>query len=570
MSPELSLSGMSTTAITGIFPSAEKLDGSNYQVWKVKMKMLLQERGLWDIVMGEECPPKGAGEDALKYQKKEQSAFNSICLNVKDKLLIQCSRAKTARNAWKALEDTYQSCSAAKKMYLRRKFFTTKMVPGEDMKTLINKITLLVDEMESVGVQTTDEDVIVTLLNSLPDEFQGLVAALESRTEDLTLNYVFGRLLDEELRKSGSIKKIEENALISNDKHPRRPSRPFKGRNNYFCEYCKKKGHTSSNCYKKQDNEAKKHEFGNAATAEDRLFISALSMTTNRDSQTWYIDSGASQHFTHQKELFTEYEEIPTKKVFMGDDRTLDAIGQGTIQVNLNSTSQQHTLTFKEVLYVPEIAKNLLSVSKATSEGLSFSFDHSGCQITDQNGSYIASGIRDQNLYKLTYIPSYLEANISNLNHETPMLWHRRFGHINFDYLSKMIKNKLISGVKIDPPTTLEPCEACIIGKQARQPFKSSGIIKTMKKLDLIHSDLCGPMQNLSLGGKKYLITFIDDYTRYTWVYFMERKEEALSKFREFKAMVETETGEKSRKSVQTMDGNIPQNSSTTSAKFMG
>ncbi|ORX95464.1 hypothetical protein K493DRAFT_351552 [Basidiobolus meristosporus CBS 931.73] len=103
------VSGLETpAAITGTSPSDEKWNGSNYHVWKVKVKvkMLLQERGLWEIVTGEECPPKNVGEESLKYQKEEQSAFNLICSNVKDKLLIQCSRAKTSNNAWKALEDT--------------------------------------------------------------------------------------------------------------------------------------------------------------------------------------------------------------------------------------------------------------------------------------------------------------------------------------------------------------------------------------------------------------------------------------------------------------------------------
>ncbi len=71
-------------------------------------------------------------------------------------------------------------------------------------------------------------------------------------------------------------------------------------------------------------------------------------------------------------------------------------------------------------------------------------------------------------------------------------------------------------------------------GKMHRMPFKSIGEIRSTRKLQLVHSDVCGPMQTESIGGCRYYVTFIDDYSRCCNVYFMERKSEVLEKFREF------------------------------------
>ena len=80
-------------------------------------------------------------------------------------------------------------------------------------------------------------------------------------------------------------------------------------------------------------------------------------------------------------------------------------------------------------------------------------------------------------------------------------------------------------------------CEACQLGKQHRLPFPNN--------LDLIHSDVWGPAQNVSLGGSRYFVSFIDDYTRHTWIYLIERKSEVFDCFRDLKGFVETESGRK-------------------------
>ena len=90
--------------------------------------------------------------------------------------------------------------------------------------------------------------------------------------------------------------------------------------------------------------------------------------------------------------------------------------------------------------------------------------------------------------------------------------------------------------------TTLPVCEPCLEGKMTMRPFKAKGY-RAKEVLDLVHTDLCGPMSTSARGGYEYFITFIDDYSRYGYIYLMRHKSEAFEKFKEFKAEVENHRG---------------------------
>ena len=93
--------------------------------------------------------------------------------------------------------------------------------------------------------------------------------------------------------------------------------------------------------------------------------------------------------------------------------------------------------------------------------------------------------------------------------------------------------------------TELSFCSGCVAGKMHRKPFPAVGEIRSSQKLRLVHSDVCGPMHTESIGGAKYFLTFIDDYTRCCSVYFMKHKSEVFDKFKEFEAVTTNDNGKK-------------------------
>ena len=118
-------------------------------------------------------------------------------------------------------------------------------------------------------------------------------------------------------------------------------------------------------------------------------------------------------------------------------------------------------------------------------------------------------------------------------------LWHLRLGHINLERIHRMVTGGLISPLDV---TALSVCEPYLEGKMTMRPFKAKGY-RAKEVLDLVHTDLCGPMSTSARGGYEYFITFIDDYSRYEYIYLMRHKSEAFEKFKEFKTEVENYRG---------------------------
>ena len=100
-----------------------------------------------------------------------------------------------------------------------------------------------------------------------------------------------------------------------------------------------------------------------------------------------------------------------------------------------------------------------------------------------------------------------------------------------------------MKGVSIPKTEELSFCESCIEGKMQRKPFEPLKEVHSTRKLQCVHSDVCGPMPTESLEGKKCLVSFIDDYSRYCRVYLKRQKFEVFSKFKEFEALVTNDTG---------------------------
>jgi len=133
------------------------------------------------------------------------------------------------------------------------------------------------------------------------------------------------------------------------------------------------------------------------------------------------------------------------------------------------------------------------------------------------------------------------------------MDWHVKFGHLNERDLKKVLLK--ISGVDTGKIINckLPACEICLKGKQARLPFKTSDT-EVENVLDLIHTDVCGPMRVSSHNGSRYFVTFIDEKSKWGEVYFLKHKSEILVKFKEYKAFVENKFG-RNIKSIRSDNG---------------
>jgi transposase InsO family protein len=169
-----------------------------------------------------------------------------------------------------------------------------------------------------------------------------------------------------------------------------------------------------------------------------------------------------------------------------------------------------------------------------------------------QGGKVAAAANKIGQLYRLRTEERQQAAVAAVFNMD---LWHQRYGHANIQMLKQLQQFDLVDGLSTgDGGSELDFCEACVQGKQQsfkstcksrllKQSFKSSKNSRSDEILGVVHSDVCGPMKNASLGGAYYFVTFTDSFSRFCSVYFMKSKSEVLSKFKEYEALATTQTG---------------------------
>jgi hypothetical protein len=123
------------------------------------------------------------------------------------------------------------------------------------------------------------------------------------------------------------------------------------------------------------------------------------------------------------------------------------------------------------------------------------------------------------------------------------MLWHERLGHLNMASLKEL--DAMVDGMNLKEVSLHHICEGCVKGKYQKTSFPKDGATRASQLLEIVHTDVCGPMKITSHGGVRYFLTFIDNFSKKTHVYFLKAKREAFEKFKQYKALVENEIGHK-------------------------
>lgn len=185
--------------------------------------------------------------------------------------------------------------------------------------------------------------------------------------------------------------------------------------------------------------------------------------------------------------------------------------------------------------YAPCLAHNLLSVGQLILNGYSILFDNESCSIQHkQYGSKIFHVQMTTNRMFSLDVSVGIEnsALVVKVDLESN-LWHLRYGHLNNKGLQLLVNKDMVVGLpKIHD---ISFCEGCVYGKQARTSFPVGKTWRASTHLELVHADLCGPMSVESIGGSRYFLLFIDDYSRMSWVFFLKYKSQAFEYFKKFK-----------------------------------
>jgi hypothetical protein len=266
---------------------------------------------------------------------------------------------------------------------------------------------------------------------------------------------------------------------------------------------------------------------------KDHVLISTLSGSVTLGEDSWLIDSGAFKHMAGRINILSCISKKKfSQKVTLGDDYHYPIKGVVESNHKLNSGN---SLKMKDVLYVPGLKKNLLSISALDKKGFKVSFIDGEVLMWAKGETLneaIVIGNEENGLYKLK---GHSEAAMTYAIENSCELWHRILAHINYKALPYICK--VVTGLPKLKGDHKGVCNGCAQGKNIKNPFlKRDNKIEGV--LELIHSYVCGPIPSSSISGYVYYVSFIDDYSHKTWIYFLKTKYEVFNKLKEYKGLI--------------------------------
>ena len=233
------------------------------------------------------------------------------------------------------------------------------------------------------------------------------------------------------------------------------------------------------------------------------------------------LDSGATNHMTGSKDIVVNLRPNSSNTtVSYGDKTRSKVMGLGKVVVTPD-------VSLVNVMLVETLGYNLLSVRQLAIMGIATFFDVDMVVLLWSKSLKVAFvGYVENGLYVVDFSGKTTTAAICLFAKEdVGWLWHRRLAHVNMRALQSLHKGGHILGLKENVSFCKDRvCRACVKGKMHEVPHKT--IISSTRCLELLHMDLFGPPSHDSLGGKKYCLVIVDDYSRYTWVYFFKFKSE--------------------------------------------
>ena len=551
---------MSETSTSKISP----LTSSNYRIWADDMKDWLQIQGIWRLVDGREKKP--SDPDKLeKWEIKSDKAAGAIRSTISPELKVHIRDCEDdPALIWSSLKSVFIQQRTAPRFNAYHDLLSVQKQEDESIDSMINRVDQQIRIIKSLTPSSFtlndlyDELAAMAIIRGLPGDFKEIIHTL-SVLDKFKKDEVITALKNLTATSSPLTPSIP--ALSSTSFSSQKKSKPTSK-----CEFCGRLGHTEEKCYTKA---RVKQEVQQKVSAQDQLASSQPPSTTPTPTASiaslasslsspsplqhnsyyhWNADTGASAHMTPHRHWLRNFRPFHTK-IQLANGSAIYAEGTGTVQFKPVVDGQElRTVEFSNVLYVPKLQNNLLSVLFLTKhrhfdvhtagDTMHFTLDNTlifEAKVNASNSAFLQGST----------IPLPLTANLSSTPPLDLNLWHKRLCHHNLDGVKKLISQKLVTGLHINSPNKPDPiCEPCLADKMHTNPFPSSSHRKT-EPLELIHSDIHGPIKVASHSGFKYWALFIDDCTGHRAAIPMRAKSDTFSAFKRYKALVEKRFGRK-------------------------
>ena len=552
------------------------LNGTNYKDWKLALDLYMITHDNMDMCLHHPVPYALNDLSTAEDRKYHADWYRS---NQRAKILIRSSMSSIVRGSIEEpvfardfldnIEAKYKESNKAEAARLNKEYNELKYNGNGSIRNHIMKLIELNSRLRELEQGVKNEQLVHHALDSLPPSFSVLRTSYNAQKENWSLDDLISICVDEESRmrkekqpattvnlvqkhkwKKNKLKVNKTIAKPSSSTAGAKANKPFK----FKCYFCKKVGHMKKDCS------------GFKAWLEKKGKINSLNLLetfslevnfVNIEPHTYWLDSGSPLHITNSLQGFIRKRKPRNDEVnvCVGNGMPVAVKAVGSLKLDLGFGN---FLILDNVFYVPSIKRNLLSVSLLAKLGCCFLIDSSGIKIFKdsscfliKNCSTFGSGVIENGYLKLNCsLPQQdcmLVENRKNTlsnntigvkrtlhNEKSAYLWHRRLGHISRERLQILVKNKTLPELDF---SDLEDCIECFKGKMTNIRRKNAS--RSNKLLELIHTDICGPFRHRTICGNVYFITFIDDFSRYCYVYLLSEKSQSLEAFKIFRTEVE-------------------------------
>ncbi|KAK9724038.1 hypothetical protein RND81_05G043600 [Saponaria officinalis] len=426
-----------------------------------------------------------------KWENDDYICRGHILNGMSDSLFDIYQNVESARDLWNQLESKYMDEDASSKKFLVGNFMNYKMVDFRPVMEQYNELLRILGQFAQHKMEMDE---------SISKDFKHV---LKHKKEDLSLIKLGSHLrIEESLRAQdggkGKGKDVMGSSSVNMMEKGEGSKNKFKGKkrpfNNINDEFDKAPKGQRSNDQGPLTNQGQILDYGFNSVVNYIPLISEAFYVQD-DIVAWWIDSGATNHVCKDRLWFKDYEPVKDGSVlYMGKESTSPIIGRGTVVLEFSS---RNIIKLCNVLHVPGIRKNLISSSCLCKFGYKQVYE-SNKYVLSKHGVFIGFGY-------------YCN------------------GYVHYKRLETMSKDGLIPSFNMN----INKCNTCMLTKITRQPF--GNVSRISHVLELIHSDLCDFYGSPSLGGKKYVVTFIDDFSRLCYIFLLHTKDEAIDKFKVFK-----------------------------------
>ena len=569
-----------------------KLNETNYRAWAKRIEWIFDERGLWEVVTGAETKPvedvNGKAADPTvdltasgvastsaavtttptsdyaskleAYTKKCKRARSILGVTITDSVMTYIEGENDPAEMWKILESRYNPRTQVTLLQRIREFTTIKMEDDADLERHIQRVVRLRRICEEQGEKISDAIFKGILLNSLPEEYILIVNVIEGQG-DLTPDEVINKIMEEYRKRAGNeadegqkakvamkMRKITKSTAAgqSESQNSTAKSSPS-SKKRFNCNTCGKPGHSASKCWIKHP-ELKPKDVPEGCKGQKSFAMTTEVVGDAHEPQAfktaslppthWYLDSGASDHFTPNLHLFGEtYKPLARPVPIRTAEGIIYATGKGTVEIAVHADDEINVLQLRNVLYSPTMTANLLSTMRLCDLDYKISMNSTGTTIT-KDGITVANSVREGSLFRLKTAMN-VNAMVSIKDDDDLHLWHRRLGHLGESNVKKT--PDITNGIQLDRKSVLGTCGSCQVGKQTRKPSHEPSK-KASAPLELVHSDTSGKVEPTAIRGIKYWGTFIDDFTGYTYIYGLKDNtaREFLECFKQFRKETQT------------------------------